>query len=233
MSIEPPVITIDGPSSSGKGTIAKRVARTLKWHYLESGALYRVLVFVAIRKKRQLDEVNALVEIAKNLPIKFGSDDESKIYWLDADITEEIHTETFGNLASKVAAIPAVRKALLARQRVFRAFPGLVTDGRDMGTEVFPDAVIKFFLDADRKVRAKRRYIQLKQKGINVSLESVLNDLAERDCRDQMRVVSPLKPASDAIVINSTSLNIEQTFDHIMQRVRKTFGTSIDESVLI
>jgi cytidylate kinase len=218
---KPPVITIDGPSGSGKGTIAKLVAKALKWHYLESGALYRVLAFVALKKEIQLDEVNALAEIAKNLPVRFNSNDESKVYWLDHDITDEIHTEMFGNLASKIAALPVVREALLARQRIFQAFPGLVTDGRDMGTIVFPDAELKFFLVASQEVRAKRRYIQLKQKGINVSLEFILGELIERDYRDQHRVVSPLKPASDAIIVDSTSLNIEQTFDQIMKSIRQ------------
>jgi cytidylate kinase len=218
---KPPVITIDGPSGSGKGTIAKLVAKALKWHYLESGALYRVLAFVALKKEIQLDEVNALAEIAKNLPVRFNSNDESKVYWLDHDITDEIHTEMFGNLASKIAALPVVREALLARQRIFQAFPGLVTDGRDMGTIVFPDAELKFFLVASQEVRAKRRYIQLKQKGINVSLGFILGELIERDYRDQHRVVSPLKPASDAIIVDSTSLNIEQTFDQIMKSIRQ------------
>ncbi len=222
------VITIDGPSGSGKGTMAKLIAKTLGWHYLESGALYRVLAFAAIKKDIKLDDVDALAHEASLLPVRFDPKDESKIYWENHEVTDEIHTEFYGNLASQIAAIPTVREALLARQRIFKASPGLVTDGRDMGTMVFPDAELKFFLTAGREERAKRRYAQLKQKGINVSLESVINELTERDYRDENRIASPLKPAADAILIDSTSLNVEQTFIEIISRVRETFGTSTD-----
>lgn len=228
MANNPPVITIDGPSGSGKGTIARLVAKSLKWHYLESGALYRVLAFAAIQSLTSLEDLQQLAELAKNLPVKFESDDINKIYWSSHDITDEIHTEQYGNLASKIAAIPEVREALLSRQRFFCTNPGLVTDGRDMGTVVFPEAKLKFFLIADCKERAKRRYLQLKEKGINVSLESIFDELKERDYRDQHRAVSPLQPASDAILLDTTFLNIDQTFEQIMERVRKVFGTSID-----
>jgi CMP/dCMP kinase len=221
----PPVITIDGPSGSGKGTIARLVAHSLKWHYLESGALYRVLAFVSVRSNIPMDEMDKLVALAKELPVTFECNDFNKIYWSTQNITDEIHTEHCGNLASKIAAIPEVRAALLSRQRFFCSMPGLVTDGRDMGTVVFPEAELKFFIVADRGERAKRRYRQLKQKGINVSLESVLNELTERDFRDEHRVASPLKAAQDAILIDSTELNIGQTFEQIMIWVRKAFKT--------
>lgn len=228
---KPPVITIDGPSASGKGTIARLVAKALKWHYLESGALYRILAFASVQSNVQIEDALALADLAKHLPVKFETDEFDKIIWSNHDITAEIHTEPYGNIASKIAAIPEVREALLGRQRIFCVNPGLVTDGRDMGTVVFPEAELKFFLVADRTERAKRRYIQLKQKGINVSLESVLNELAERDDRDQNRPISPLVPAKDAILIDTTSLNIDQTFEQIMEYIRKAFGTSINESL--
>lgn len=221
-----PIITIDGPSGSGKGTIARLIAKKLGWHYLESGALYRVLAYASLKANIPLDDVERLIELATVLPVKFASHDESRILWSDRDITDEIHTEECGNLASKIAAIPTIREALLSRQRVFSAPPGLVTDGRDMGTVVFPQAELKIFIVADRQVRAKRRYSQLKEKGINVTLEGILSELTERDYRDEHRVVSPLKPAQDSILLDTTSLNIEETFEQVMIWVQKVFGVS-------
>lgn len=223
---KPPVITIDGPSGSGKGTIARLVAKSLKWHYLESGALYRVLAFASVHSSIAPDNVQVLEELARNLPVKFESDNMNKIFWSDYDITDEIHTEQCGNLASKIAAIPQIREALLSRQRFFCTKPGLVTDGRDMGTVVFPEAELKFFITAAREERAKRRYMQLKAKGISVSLGGVLQELAERDFRDEHRAISPLRPADDAILIDTTSLNIDETLERIMNDVRHMFGTS-------
>jgi cytidylate kinase len=225
----PPVITIDGPSGSGKGTIARLIAKSLQWHYLESGALYRVLAFAAIKLDVPADEIERLVTLARELPVKFGTHDETRIYWEHHDVTDEIHTEHYGNLASKIAAIPVVREALLSRQRVFATQPGLVTDGRDMGTVVFPEARLKFFLLADREERAKRRYMQLKGKGINVTIEGVLQELSERDFRDEHRETSPLRPAEGAILIDTTSLSIEQSFKQFMQYVQRAFGTLIEE----
>lgn len=220
----PPIITFDGPSGSGKGTIARLISKKLGWHYLESGALYRVLAFASLHANITTEEVARLVVLANELPVRFDSKDESHILWSNQDITNEIHTEQCGNLASKIAAIPEVRAALLSRQRVFCAPPGLVTDGRDMGTVVFPEAELKIFISADRAERGKRRYMQLKDKGINVSLENVITELAERDFRDEHRVISPLKPASDAILLDTTHLNIEQTFAQVMTFVQKAFG---------
>ncbi len=223
--IKPPVITIDGPSGSGKGTIARLVASALQWHYLESGALYRVLAFASVQCNIHQEEITELAKLAKELPVKFESNHFNKIYLSSDDVTDEIHTESCGNLASIIAAIPEVRTALLSRQRVFCTLPGLVTDGRDMGTVVFPEAELKFFIIADREERAKRRYMQLKQKGINVSLASIFDELVERDFRDEHRTVSPLKPAQDAILIDTTKLNIDKTFEKIMQCIHSVFKT--------
>jgi CMP/dCMP kinase len=224
-----PVITIDGLSGSGKGTVAKLAAKSLNWHYLESGLLYRILAFASIHLNIALDNVETLIDLAQNLPAKFKGDiDETKVYWSDYEVTDEIYTEQYGNIASKIAIIPQVREALLLRQRLFCTEPGLVTDGRDMGTVVFPDAKLKFFLVAERKERAKRRYHQLKNKGINVSLENIFDELTERDYRDQHRSISPLRPALDAIMVDTTSLNCEETFLQVMEWIQKVFRSSID-----
>lgn len=222
------VITIDGPSASGKGTIARLLANTLKWHYLESGAVYRILALKAISANIQVNDVARLVTEALNLQIRFESDYSDRVFLSEVDVTKEIHTEECGNWASKIAALPEVREALLERQRAFRTPPGLVTDGRDMGTIVFPDASIKFFLIADRMERAKRRYLQLKKRGANVTLEGILDELAERDFRDENRAVAPLKPASDAISMDTSLLDVDQTLERVMGYVRQYLGASVD-----
>lgn len=225
----PPVITIDGPSGSGKGTIARLLAKKLQWHYLESGALYRVLAFAAIQEGISPEEYQRLALLATKLGVRFQSDDSNKVYLDHHDVTAVIHSESCGNLASQIAAIPDVRSALLERQRLFKTLPGLVTDGRDMGTVVFPDANVKFYLTASCEMRAKRRYMQLKEQGINVSLESIFDELVKRDSRDQNRVIAPLKPAEDAILIDSTVMDVNQTLEHVVQWVHQILGPSIQQ----
>ncbi len=210
-SIEIPVVAIDGPSGSGKGTIARRVAATLGWHLLDSGALYRLVGLDAGRKGISLDDELALAELASNLDVQFSSDPagDEQIVLNGEDVTAAVRTEDAGTGASAVAALQAVRDALLGRQRAFRRAPGLVADGRDMGTQVFTDAALKVFLTASPEERAKRRHKQLMDKGIDVSLAAVSRDIADRDRRDSERSVAPLRPAEDARIVDSSSQSIE------------------------
>lgn len=224
-----PVITIDGPSGSGKGTIGKRLALALKWHFLDSGAIYRVLAYAARAKQLNLADENNLVEEALRLQLSFNVDlitQDTKILFDGVDITPLIRSEEIGSIASKVGALPRVRQALLERQRAFRKLPGLVTDGRDMGSVVFPDAILKIFLSASIQERARRRYQQLKEAGINVSLDALCDELVLRDKRDQERQVAPLKPTSDAVVIDTTSLSIDDVMRKIMGEV-KSLGIKV------
>ena len=216
-----PVIAIDGPSASGKGAIAGRVAEALGFHYLESGALYRVLALIALRTTESGEP--GLVLAATTMPLRFQ---DGKVILSEQDITEEIRSEACGNKASEVARIPAVRQALMTRQRRFRQPPGLVADGRDMGTIVFPDAALKIFLTATPEVRAERRYKQLIDKGIPANLRSLSRDLAERDERDRKRSVAPLVPASDSQVLDSSALSIDQVVERVLGwwRERNTGG---------
>ncbi|MDA0821535.1 MAG: (d)CMP kinase [Proteobacteria bacterium] len=204
-----PIITIDGPSGTGKGTLAARLARLLGWHMLDSGALYRVVGYVARHRQVALDQADQLSDIARSLALEFRlACDSVQILVNDEDVTEKIRSEIAGSDASEVAAIPAVREALLVYQRECLRPPGLVADGRDMGTVVFTTAALKIFLTASPEVRAQRRYKQLKQKGIDVNLARLSEDIAARDRRDEQRTVSPLRPASDAIILDTTALNI-------------------------
>ena len=214
------VITIDGPSGSGKGTIGRQLAQRLDWHYLDSGALYRLVALAALRRNLDFGDAAALAATAANLDVRFTPAAAGDRVYLDgADVSSELRTERAGDAASKVAAVPEVRAALLKRQRDFAVAPGLVADGRDMGTVVFPDALLKVVLTASAEARAMRRHKQLKEKGIDVSLPDLSWDIAQRDARDANRTVAPFKPAPDAHVVDSTSLTPEEVVAHILNRL--------------
>lgn len=210
-----PVITVDGPSGAGKGTLAAMVADRLQFHLLDSGALYRVVGVTAAARGMALVEAEAprIAAMAVSLDIRFAA---GAVFVDELDITDAIRNEDGGEAASRVAAMPAVRASILDVQFGFRRAPGLVADGRDMGTVVFPDAQLKIFLDASAEERAQRRYKQLKNKGLSVSLPGLLEQIQQRDARDRGRIVAPLKPAEDALVIDSTSMTIEAVFDQVM-----------------
>ena len=214
-----PVIAIDGPSASGKGTIARRVADELSFHYLESGALYRLIALVSLRDR--IGAEKALAEVAERMAVSFAGD---KILLSDQDVTLDVRSEEVGRRASEVAKLPEVRRRLLSRQRAFRRPPGLVADGRDMGTVVFPDATFKVFLTASPEVRAQRRYKQLIDKGIPANLRSLSRDLAERDARDRNRAVAPLVPAPDSQVLDSSALSIDAVAELIVSWFRERTG---------
>jgi cytidylate kinase len=218
MSQAAPVVTIDGPSSSGKGTIGRMLAARLGWHYLDSGALYRLVALAALRRHADLGDPHRLAEIAARLDVKFGSAGRADQVLLEgSDVTFDLRTEQAGDAASKVAVVPEVRTALLQRQRDFAIPPGLVADGRDMGTVVFPAAALKIVLTASPEARAMRRHKQLKEKGIDVSLRDLSWDIAQRDSRDANRAVAPFRPAADARLIDSTSLTPEEVVANILQ----------------
>lgn len=222
-----PVITIDGASGTGKGVVMQWVAKELGWNLLDSGALYRVLALAAQKHRISLDDEPALEQQALHLQVEFVESEMGEppqILLEDQDVTSIIRTEQIGNAASKIGAFPAVRTALLDRQRAFREEPGLVTDGRDMGTVVFPDANLKIFLTASPSVRGLRRFKQLKEKGIHVNLSDLIQELGERDKRDQERAVAPLKPAEDAICIDTDLLTIEQVVERIIQEAKKVLS---------
>jgi len=210
------VITIDGPSGSGKGTIASRIARRLGWHFLDSGALYRLVGLSALKRGVNFSEAEALAALARELDARFH---QERILLDGEDVTDDIRTEVAGNAASKVAAVPAVRDALLAWQRDYARSPGLVADGRDMGTVVFPEAQLKIFLTASAEERARRRHKQLMEKGFSASLPTLVEEIRERDERDTNRPVAPLKPAGDALVIDSTTLSIDEVVAEVLARL--------------
>lgn len=218
-----PVITVDGPSGAGKGTVSHMLADALGWHFLDSGALYRVTGQACLIEGVNWDDHPAVTAIARHLQVSFraAASGEILVAYKGIDVSREIRTEEGGRGASTVAAIPAVREALLARQREFLRAPGLVADGRDMGTVVFPAAPLKIFLTASARERAERRYRQLIAKGENVSLPRLLEDIEERDARDSSREVAPLVPAQDAVIIDSTGTSIEDVFAQAMQEVRE------------
>ena len=231
----PPVLTIDGPSGSGKGTIVQLVAQKLGWHMLDSGALYRLVAFGSQNNQLSLNNEDDIADYASNLDVEFklvnvepvsekGQHSQELQIILEGNVVgAELRTEATGNAASKVAAMPKVRQALFQRQRDFRQNPGLVADGRDMGTTIFPDAKVKVFLTASAEERAQRRYKQLKDKGISGNLAALLRDINERDERDSQRSASPLKPAEDAVIIDTSDLSIEQVVEQVLAICKKGF----------
>ena len=211
------VLTIDGPVSSGKGTVARLVAARLGWHLLDSGALYRVLGYHARNQGVALDDEAALVTMAQSLPVRFVEQQGDTAVILDGeDVSNIIRQESVGELASQVAVLQPVRDALLARQRAFAEAPGLVADGRDMGTVVFTSAPLKIYLTASAEERARRRFEQLKEKGFGATLATLVEDIRTRDDRDMNREVAPLRPADDAVVIDSTTLSVDDVVDRIL-----------------
>lgn len=231
MSDAVPVITLDGPSGSGKGTIARELAEQLGWHRLDSGALYRVTALAATRAGVPLDQAPALARLARGLAIRFDGDGggPDRIWLGGADVGAEIRGEDCGAAASRIAALPEVRAALVDLQRGFRQAPGLVADGRDMGTVIFPDAALKIFLTASAEERARRRHKQLKEQGVDVSLAALSAEITERDARDSAREVAPLKPADDAITVDTTGTSIAEVVDRLMSLARAAFPRA-DES---
>jgi cytidylate kinase len=213
-----PVITVDGPSGVGKGTISQLLARHFGWHFLDSGALYRLTALAAQQHAVALDDEAGVAGVAAALDVVFqaGGEGDVMIVLENQDVTDSIRTEEAGNNASRVAALPAVRAALLQRQRDFAAVPGLVADGRDMGTTVFPQADLKIFLTASARVRAERRYKQLKEKGFNANLNSLIEEIEQRDERDRSRSASPLRSAKDAVNIDTSSKTIDEVLAEVL-----------------
>lgn len=221
MAVVVPVITVDGPSGVGKGTLCQILAKKLEWHLLDSGAIYRVLALAALHHKVDLASEETLIPLATHLDVRFVTHkDEIQVILEGETVTNEIRNETVGNAASQVAAFPRVREALLRRQRAFRELPGLIADGRDMGTIVFPDAPVKIFLDASAEERAKRRMLQLQEKGQCVKFERLLSEIQERDFRDRNRTVAPLVPAADALVLDSTHMSIDEVVQHALAHIQ-------------
>ena len=215
-----PVVTIDGPGGAGKGTVASAIAAAKGWHLLDSGALYRIIAVAGLAQNIALDDAQALVEMAKGLEISFAHE---QVHVNGENFTDAIRTEDAGNSASQVASLPTVRDAIFNLQQGFRRAPGLVADGRDMGTVVFADAPVKIFLDASAEARAERRYNQLKNNGLGVDLRALLEQIQERDARDRERAVAPLRPAEDALIIDSTEMSIQAVVEMVIEQiVRKT-----------
>ena len=224
MTTKVPVIAIDGPGGAGKGEISRAIARELGWHLLDSGALYRLVALSAIAKSADLADAQLLADLTRNLAVRFDNVGEyCRVFLGGLDVTENIRTEESGQVASVVASMPAVREALITRQRSFQQAPGLVADGRDMGSVVFPDARLKIFLTASVEERARRRYKQLKDKGIDVSLPALSKDMQERDRRDSERSIAPLRACSDARVLDTTRFSIPDVVQTVLQWVGETY----------
>lgn len=209
-----PVITIDGPTASGKGTVSQRVAARLGFHYLDSGALYRLTALSALRHEVPLKDEHGIAKLAEKLPCRFEGD---QVFLAQENVSSAIRAEEVGNLASKIATLPTVRQALFGLQRSFRKAPGLVADGRDMGTVLFPQAMLKVFLTASVEARARRRYKQLIDKGFSANMDDLLKDLKERDERDSNRAVAPLKPAEDAYLLDTSDMTADEAVERVLQ----------------
>jgi len=227
MSELPPVLAIDGPSGSGKGTVARCAAERLGWHLLDSGALYRILALAALDARAGTDGTR-LEALARKLQVEFGQDPagEEHILLAGRDVTSAARAEETGERASQLAVMPEVRAGLKDLQRSFRRAPGLVADGRDMGTVIFPDAGLKIFLTASAQERAQRRYNQLKQKGLAANLDALFHDISARDERDETRSLSPLQPAADAVMLDTTGLGIEQVVARVLELAQQRFGAA-------
>ncbi|NPE69278.1 (d)CMP kinase [Dickeya dadantii] len=222
MAVTAPVITVDGPGGAGKGTLCKALANALQWNLLDSGAIYRVLALAALHHQVDIASEEALVPIASHLDVRFVPENgQLKVILEGEDVSNEIRTQEVGNTASQAAVFPRVREALLRRQRAFREMPGLIADGRDMGTVVFPDAPVKIFLDASAEERAKRRMLQLQAKGFNVNFERLLSEIKERDERDRNRPFAPLVPAPEALVLDSTHMTLDEVVGQALAYVRQ------------
>ena len=226
MNTQAPVITVDGPSGVGKGTLCQWLASRLGWHLLDSGALYRLTALAALRRNLALEDEAGVTAVAAGLVVEFLAETDGLLRILldGTEVGADLRTETCGNAASRVAALPAVRAALLRRQRDFRRSPGLIADGRDMGTVVFPDAGLKLFLTASAEERARRRYKQLSEQGVNASLESLADEIAERDARDAGRAVAPLRPAADAEMLDTTHSSIAEVCERALALAVQRLG---------
>ncbi len=217
---EAPVLTIDGPSGAGKGTVSRLIAKRLRWRFLDSGAIYRALAWAVQARGIPADDERAVARVAAEMALEFECDDGVQV-WVDGEeVTRYLYTEECGRMASKIAAFPKVRRTLLEKQRAFRQPPGLVADGRDMGTVVFPDAPFKVFLDASLGERARRRFLQLKSQGLDVNLGQIIKDLEQRDRRDRERKEAPLIAAEDAVVIDSSEMSVEEVTEKILALLR-------------